>query len=131
MYQAALIPWTLNYTRVVILGFGLHVCLKKQRRVEAEDPLIIRVSATVNDAPTTYEGLEHGSRYSGFEYLHQQTRPFQLLPLLSEQPGYLHCVLLRLFTASKFTTKFARSLTSMISLVSSSPVRRSLAARAT
>ena len=37
-------PWTVNYTRVVILGFGLHVCLKKQRRIEAEDPLIIRVS---------------------------------------------------------------------------------------
>ena len=37
-------PWTVNYTRVVILGFGLHVCLKKQRRIEAGDPLIIRVS---------------------------------------------------------------------------------------
>ena len=43
VYQAALMPWTVNYTRVVILGFGLHVCLKKQRRIEAEDPLIIRV----------------------------------------------------------------------------------------
>lgn len=45
-------PWTVNYTRVVILGFGLHVCLKKQRPIEAEDPLIIRVS--YNDEQHAY-----------------------------------------------------------------------------
>ncbi len=62
------------------------------------------------DALTTYEGLEHGSCYSGVEYLHEQTRPFQLLPLLPEQPDSLHCVLLRLFAASKFATKYLRGL---------------------
>lgn len=55
MYQAALLPWTVNYTRVVILGFGLHVCLKKQRRIEAQDPLILRVSCSSNDTLIIYD----------------------------------------------------------------------------
>lgn len=56
MYQAALLPWTVNYTRVVILGFGLHVCLKKQRRIEAQDPLILRVSCSGNYTLIIYDG---------------------------------------------------------------------------